>query len=110
MASSGNGKQLSLTLTEVATITAKHRLIAAGKTADEIVGTYLSGRLDTLFVSGVEFSIADIVQDSAAEEVRLLQYDAHSLAQRLLGDIRNRNTVIEDASTLYLVETVDEVS
>ena len=105
----GDGKELALSLAEVATIATEHGVVAASETADEVVGTDQSCRLDTLLVGGIEFAIADVVEDSPSEEVGLLQYDAHALAEGVLADRGDGNAVVENLTALYLVETVDEV-
>ena len=94
---------------EVTAIAVETGLIAVGQTADEVVGTYEFGCLYALLVGGVEFTVADIVEHGAREEVGLLKHDAHRFAKALLRDVGNGDAVVEDMALLDLVETVDEV-
>ena len=79
--STGDGKELALSLAEVASVTAEGCVIAVGESADEVVGTDHLGCLDTFLIGGVELAVTDIVEDGACEEVGLLEDDAHALAQ-----------------------------
>ena len=108
--STGNSQQLALALTEVATITVKHGVITTGQTANEVIGTYKSGSLPTFLIGSIQPTVANVLQYSIGKEACLLKHDAHALAQRRLVNICNRNAVIEDAATLYLIETVNQVN
>ena len=79
--STGDGKELALSLAEVASVAAEGCVIAVGESADEVVGTNQLSRLDTFLIGGIELAVTDIVEDGACEEVGLLEDDAHALAQ-----------------------------
>ena len=107
--SSCNGDELSLTLGEVAAIAVENSLIAVAQTSDEVVGSHQTSSTDAVFVRSTQTSVTDIVDDGACEEMCLLKYDAHRLAERLLANVCQRNAVVEDLSFLNLVEAVNEV-
>ena len=65
--------------------------------------------LDTVIVGGIEATITDVVKYRTSEEMRLLQDDGHTSAQRLLLNVSDRDAVVKDLALLDVVETVDEV-
>ena len=105
----GDGDELSLALTQIATVGREHRLVAIGQTTDEVVGIDQASSLDTLLVSGIKATIADVLHHRACEEMRLLQHDAKTTAQLFAADTSDVDMIVENLPVLNVVEPVDEI-
>ena len=105
----GDGDQLALALGQAGSVALKDGVITVGEHADEAVGVGQLGGGDAFVIRGVQLAIADVIHNSAGEEVHILQDDAQGLAQVLLVDVADVDPVIEDGPAVDVVETVDQV-
>ena len=64
---------------------------------------------DAIVIGSFQTAIADIVEHSTREEVRLLQNDGHALPERRFADLCDRYAVIKNLSPLDVIEAVDQV-
>src|SRR5690606_40105285 len=64
--------------------------------------------LDDIFEGGVLLVIADVFEDRAGEQERLLQHHGNGLAERILQDVANILPADQYLAVPYIIEPVDQ--
>ena len=75
------------------------------KPTDEVVGVGVAGRLDDLFIGGLQPAVADVLGNRAREQQGLLQDQADLIAERTQGEFAGVNVVQKDPPALGIVKT-----
>jgi hypothetical protein len=107
--SPGNGNELPLTLGKAGTVSGEFRIIAIGQAGDKVVsiGQLCCG--DTLFVSSIQFAIADVFHNRSRKEIGLLENNAERATKIALFDFVDVDTVITDLAVGNIIETIEKV-
>ena len=105
----GNGQQLALPLAQVSAVPGEHGLIAVRQPADEAVGVGQLGRLDALFIGGVQLAIADVIHHSAGKQVGVLEHNSQRPAEIRLFDFVDVDAVVPDFAVGNVVKAVNQV-
>ncbi len=104
-----NGEHLALTLAEISAVSLDNGVVAVGKLADKVVRVCELCRRDDFFICRVKSAVADILHDSVAEQVGLLQNYAERTAQIGLADLVDIDSVVADLAVLNVVKAVDKI-
>ena len=105
----GNGKKLPLALREVRTVCVQHRVVALGKTGDEVVGVGKLRRRDAFLIGCIQLAVADVLHDGSCEEVHVLKHDAERVAEVRLFDVVDVDAVISNLAVGDVIKPVNEV-
>ena len=105
----GDGQQLALALRQVGAVGGDLGLVALRQAFDERMRIDLLGRLDAFLIGGIQPPVADVIQDRAGEQVRVLQHHAQRLAQVVLADALDVDAIVGDAALFDIVEAVEQV-
>ncbi len=72
------------------------------------MGVRLAGRFDHLSVARVQPAVANVLEEAAVEQVRILGNQAQLRVQRLLGERADVPPVHQDLPALRVVQAQDE--
>ena len=87
---------------------AHHRGVALGHVHDEVMRVRQFGGVHGVLDRRVGFAVGDVLPDGPAEQQRVLQHEAHLVAQRLQREAANVQTVDLHVSRLGVEEARDE--
>src|SRR5262249_32070734 len=75
---------------------------------DELVSMGLARRIDHLRIAGLEPPVADVLEQTAMKEVRILRYQAQLRVQRVLRHAADIVAVDQDLPALRVVQAQDQ--
>ena len=86
-----------------------HRVISLWQTADKRICVGNLRRPFNFLLGSIQFSKPDIVRHRSCKQMGVLQYNSKRMAQGCLADVPHVNSVINNRSTLHIIETVDQI-
>ena len=101
--------QLTLTLRKSGAVALEYGVIAVREHADEAVSICELRRRDALLVGRLGVAVADVLHDSAREQVDILEHDAETAAQIGFLYLVDVYSVIAYLAVRYVIEAVYEV-
>ena len=105
----GDGKELPLSLGQVGSVAGEKRVVAAGQTGDEIMGSCQLCRFNTILIGCVQPAVSDIFHNRSCEQVCILKNHTQRAAQIIFADFIDIDAVVADLAVGDIVKTVQQI-